>query len=121
VTQHVDDQGDAGDGVETSAVSIVCHRDGSTGVVELAGDVDLAGGDAVEAAVAELVADGVTDVSVQAQDVTFMDSSGLGGLLAARATVVEANGAFRVGPMADSVARVIDLAGVGDLLIPASA
>lgn len=116
--EHAGDEADAGDGVDTDSVSIVCRRDGTTGVVVLSGDLDLAGGDAVEAAVAALVADGVNDVSVQAEGVSFMDSSGLGGLLAARAMVIEANGEFRFGPMTDTVARVIDLAGVSDLLGP---
>jgi anti-sigma B factor antagonist len=117
---HVDDQAGAGHGVDPDAISIVSGRDGATGVVTLAGELDLLGGDAVEAAVAALMEDGVSDVSVQAADVTFIDSSGLGGLLAARAMVVEASGRFRFGPMTDAVARVIDLAGVGDLLGPAA-
>jgi anti-anti-sigma factor len=119
--EHRGDEADARDGVDTNSVSIVCRRDGATGVVALSGDLDLAGGDAVEAAVAALVADGVNDVSVQAEGVSFMDSSGLGGLLAARAMVVEANGEFRFGPTTDTVARVIDLAGVSDLLGPTPA
>jgi anti-sigma B factor antagonist len=121
VMEHVGDEADARDGVDTNSVSIVCRRDGASGVVALSGDLDLAGGDAVEAAVAALVADGVKDVSVQAEGVSFMDSSGLGGLLAARATVVDASGEFRFGPTTDSVARVIDLAGVSDLLGPTAA
>jgi anti-anti-sigma factor len=118
--EHVG-EADAGDGVGAESVSIVCRRDGATGVVVLSGDLDLAGGDAVEAAVAALVADGVNDVLVQAEGVSFIDSSGLGGLLAARALVVEASGEFRFGPMTDTVARVIDLAGVSDLLGPTAA
>jgi anti-anti-sigma factor len=119
--EHVGEEADAGEGVDTGSVSIVCSREGATGVVVLSGDVDLAGGDALETAVAALVADGAKDVSVQAEGVTFMDSSGLGGLLAARAVVVEAGGEFQFGPTTDTVARVIDLAGVSDLLGPTAA
>jgi anti-sigma B factor antagonist len=115
--EHVGDEADGGDRVETGSMSIVCRRDDASGVVVvLSGDLDLVGGDAVEATVGTLVAEGVDDVSVQAEGVTFMDSSGLGGLLAARAIVVDAGGSFRFGPMTDSVARVIELAGVNDLL-----
>ena len=119
--EDVGDYADTGEDVDTRAVSIECRRDGTTGVVVLSGDLDLAGGDAVEAAVAALVADGANDVSVEAEGVRFIDSSGLGGLLAARALVIEAGGKFRFGPMTDTVARVIDLAGVSDLLGPTAA
>jgi anti-sigma B factor antagonist len=108
-----------GDDAGAHSMSIVCHREGTSAEVQLRGDLDLAGGDAVEATVDDLVTNGVTDVTVRADGVTFMDSSGLGGLLAARAMVVDADGDFRFGPTTDRVARVIDLAGVDDLLGPA--
>jgi len=114
--ENVGDAADAGDGVDTSSVSIVSHRDGANGVVVLSGELDLHGGDAAEVAVAALVADGVTHVTVEAGGLSFIDSSGLGGLLAARAIVVDSGGQFRVGTVTDNVARVIDLAGVSDLL-----
>lgn len=119
--EHAGNEAAAGDGVDPDSLSIVSRREGATGVVALSGDLDLAGGDAVEAAVAALVADGVRDVSVQAKEVGFIDSSGLGGLLAARAMVIDAGGEFRFGPASDSVARVIDIAGVRDLLGPPAA
>ena len=113
--EHVDHETSAGDG-DSDSVSIACRRDGTKAVVVLAGELDLIGGDAVEEAVAALAADGVDDVTVDAQRLTFIDSSGLGGLLAARAIVVEGGGAFRFGATTAPVARVIDLAGVGNLL-----
>ena len=107
-----------GDGVHAPSVSIECRQEGAAGVVVISGELGLEGGDAVEVAVAELVADGVSNVSIDAGGLTFIDSSGLGGLLAARALVVDAGGTFRFGPATDNVARVIDLAGVQDLLGP---
>ena len=115
---QVGDESTPRDGVDTGSMSIVCDRDGPSVVVALSGDLDLVGGDAVEAAVAALVAEGIEHVAVQAERVGFMDSSGLGGLLAARAKVVAAGGEFRFGPATDAVARVIEIAGVGDLLGP---
>jgi anti-anti-sigma factor len=117
--EHVGDATNGGNGGVAPTVSIVSDRDGANGVVVLSGEIDLDGGDAVEAAVAALVADGVSDVSVKAGGVSFIDSSGLGGLLAARAAVLDAGGEFHFGPVPDNVARVIDLAGVSDLLGPA--
>jgi anti-sigma B factor antagonist len=105
-------------GVQAPSVSIECRREGATGVVVISGELALEGGDAAEVAVAGLIADGVTNVSVDAGGLTFLDSSGLAGLLAARALVVGAGGTFRFGPTTDHVARVIDLAGVHDLLGP---
>jgi len=116
--EQVGDESDPGDGVDAGSMSMVCDRVGPRVVMVLTGDLDLVGGDAVEAAVAGLVADGVEQVWVRAEGVGFMDSSGLGGLLAARAKVVEAGGVFRFGSATDAVARVIELAGVGDLLGP---
>jgi len=104
--------------VHAPPVSIESRQVGATGVMVISGELGLEGGDAVEVAVAELVADGISDVSVDAGSLTFMDSSGLGGLLAARALVVDAGGTFRFGPATENVARLIDLAGVHDLLGP---
>lgn len=105
-------------GVHAPPVSIECRQVGATGVMVISGELGLEGGDAVEVAVAELVAEGVSDVSVDAGSLTFVDSSGLGGLLAARALVVDAGGTFRFGPATENVARLIDLSGVHDLLGP---
>src|SRR5262245_16185177 len=102
--------------VDPERLQIASRRDGVDGVVVLAGELDLAGGDAVEDAVAGLLAEGATRIWVQAGDLRFMDSSGLGGVLAAREKAVEAGAEFRFGPMSEIVARVIDLAGVHDLL-----
>jgi anti-anti-sigma factor len=114
--ERADDEIDVAGSVDTGSLSIACRREGTEAVVVLAGELDLAGGDALEAAAARLVADGVDDLSIQAEGVTFIDSSGLGGLLAARAIVIEAGGELRFGPTTDAVARVIELAGVTDLL-----
>lgn len=109
--------GPGGD-AETVPVSVVSRREGTSAVVVVAGEVDLEGGDAVEDAVAALVAEGVTDISVDARGVTFLDSSGLGGLLAAKVRVEGADGRLRLGRVPDNVARVIELAGVTDILAP---
>jgi anti-anti-sigma factor len=102
--------------VDPERLQIASRRDGIDGVVVLAGELDLAGGDAVENAVVGLLADGATRIWVQAGDLRFMDSSGLGGMLAAREKAVDAGAEFRFGPMSEIVARAIDLAGVHDLL-----
>jgi anti-sigma B factor antagonist len=115
-----EDADSVGDGVSPAPrpASVESRRDGSVGVVILSGELDLDGGDEVEAAVAGLLAEGVTTVAVDAGQVTFMDSSGLGGVLAARGRVVESGGDFRFGGATDNVARVIDMAGVRDVLCP---
>ena len=99
-------------------MSVDSRRQGDSAVVAVAGEVDLEGGDAVEDAVATLVADGVTDISVDMRGVTFLDSSGLGGLLAAKVRVEGAGGQLRLDAAPTNVARVISLAGVTDILVP---
>jgi len=77
---------------------------------------DLVGGDTLETTVTALLAEGVEDVAVRADRGDFIDSSGLGGLIAARAMVVGSGGALHFGPVSGNVACVVDLAGVSDLL-----
>jgi anti-anti-sigma factor len=118
---NIDDAAGVGDAVTPAPrpASVESRRDGATGVVTLSGELDLDGGDEVEAAVAGLLAQGVTTVTVDAGALTFMDSSGLGGVLAARGRVVETGGDFRFGEVTGNVSRVIDMAGVRQVLYPA--
>jgi anti-sigma B factor antagonist len=100
------------------SVSIASHRDGSTGVVVLAGELDLHGRHRLETTVEALVADGADHISVEAGDLTFIDSSGLAALLMVKARVEIAGATFRLGPVTKAVARVIDVAGLTDELEP---
>jgi len=112
------DSPDTDDGLDMDAVTIVSHRDGSTGVVVLAGELDLHGRHRLESAIEALVANGADCISVEAEDLTFIDSSGLAALLLAKARVEGAGGTFRLGQVTNAVTRVIELADVSDLLGP---
>jgi len=58
--------------------------DGERATVHLRGELDIATRRPVFDAVVALVADGVTDLVIDAADLTFLDSSGLGMLLEVR-------------------------------------
>jgi anti-sigma B factor antagonist len=87
--------------------------------VVLAGEFDMHGAAAFAQAVAGLLHDGRTVVAVDATRVSFMDSAGLKCLLEARRDVTTAGGDFRLTAASDPVRRVIALAGLEDMLLPA--
>ncbi len=82
-----------------------------------AGDLDLDGGDRIEALVAELLARG-QDVVLDLSAVTFLDSSGLGALIA----LSQGAGHVVVEDASPAVLRVFEMTGtteVFDLGVPA--
>ncbi len=81
------------------------------------GDLDLDGGDRIEALVAELVGRG-QDVVLDLSAVTFLDSSGLGALIA----LSQGEGRVVVEDASPAVLRVFEMTGttdVFDLGVPA--
>lgn len=78
-------------------------------VVVLAGEVDLAASSAVRICLRELMVDGASDVLVDLSAVTFMDSTGLGMLVAARKQARVFRGSFGLVAPSPPVARVLSL------------
>jgi anti-anti-sigma factor len=107
--------------VTTNDVLVVSsRRQGGRVVVELAGELDLHGCDRLTAEVEKFLDDSVEVVELDAHRLTFADSAGLRAILLTRAAVDKAGAQFRLGQVSPSVGRVIDLAGLGDLLLPAN-
>lgn len=83
--------------------------------VSLAGDCDLAVRD--ELVTTLLAAVGrASSVTVDLAEVDFLDSSGIHGLVAAHRAAVERGGRLYLENPSGSVASVLDVTGVGDLL-----
>jgi anti-sigma B factor antagonist len=61
---------------------------------------------------------GVTTLELDLSDLSFVDSSGLNALLAARRRLDEAGGELRVTKASDVALRLFDVAGVRELLGP---
>lgn len=85
-------------------------------VVVLAGEVDLAVAAEVRVCLRELMVDGATDVLVDLSAVTFMDSTGLGILVAARKQARVFRGTFGLVAPSPPVARVLSLTALDKFL-----
>jgi anti-sigma B factor antagonist len=87
-------------------ISVEEEERGTT--VWVAGDIDLAGGDALEALVAPMLGR-ATRVEVVMRDVGFVDSSGLGALLALSQLADDIGGGFVLRDPSEGVVAVLDL------------
>jgi len=83
-------------------------------ILAVAGEVDLAAADRFREELARgIVADGT--VVVDCSGITFIDSMGLRTLIEAMQKAGQIGGSLRLAAVPDSVARVLDLAGVTGL------
>jgi anti-anti-sigma factor len=85
----------------------------------LVGTLDLDGVTAFDRALRDLAHRRPAAVAVDLTRVSFMDSAGLKALLGARRDLTAAGSDFRVSAASDPVRRVIRLAGLVDVLLPA--
>ena len=81
------------------------------------GELDLASAPALQDAISRLLApgdgpDGGAEIVVDLAGLTFLDSSGLGALLQARAAVLAAGGRLTLTAVAPGPRRVITIAGL---------
>ena len=85
--------------------------------VAVSGDLDITAAESLDAAVAEALAGGARQLLIDLTPTTFVDSTGLAHLLAARREADAAGVALRVLAPRGSEARVvIELAGVGSIV-----
>jgi anti-anti-sigma factor len=85
-------------------------------VVSPVGDLDLATAPALREVLIELVAAGMAQVVVDLADVTFIDSSGLGILVAAAKRMEAANGRLAIRNPRPQAQQVLELTGVDQVL-----
>ena len=95
-----DGKGDAVD------LSISRQSDGGVPVVAVSGEVDVYSAPALKDNLTELFRSGVNTVVVDLTDVAFLDSTGLGALVEARAATTEAGGSL---PLVCSHERILKL------------
>jgi anti-sigma B factor antagonist/stage II sporulation protein AA (anti-sigma F factor antagonist) len=107
------------DNYPNEMLSIASRRDGVRVVVELTGELDLHGSEQLAAAVHRVLESPVELVELDATHLTFADSAGLRAVLQARVDA-ESNGAtLRISAVSPPVGRVIEIAGLSDLLLAA--
>ncbi|MDO9496528.1 MAG: STAS domain-containing protein [Nocardioides sp.] len=92
------------------------EEQGRYSVVVLTGEVDLATATDVRVCLRDLMVDGATHVLVDLRAVTFMDSTGLGVLVAARKQARVFRGSFGLVAPSPPVARVLSLTALDKFL-----
>ena len=93
---------------------------GDRAVVQVSGEVDLATCPQLRAQLIELVDQGVYHLIVDLEQVSFLDSSGIGVLIGALRRLREHGGSLRLTAPSPPVRRVLELTGVTTIL-PTSA
>jgi anti-anti-sigma factor len=86
-------------------------------VIELAGVLDFNAADRLVALVNDALVGRPPHLELDAGQLSYLDSAGLKALLAARAATQDAGGDFRLSGASPPVSQVIDMAGLGDLLL----
>jgi anti-anti-sigma factor len=95
-----------------SQLTIVTEHENGEAILRVAGALDLAGGDLLEDAIGPFV--GTTPrVVVDLSEVHFIDSSGLGALIALHQRAADVGGELTLRAPSDAVRRVLDLTRTG--------
>ncbi len=88
-----------------------CEVSGATAHVEFRGDVDMATAPELRHALEELIDGGATEVVLDCRHLDFLDSSGIGALVAAR-TRIGADGVIALEAPRANVRKVLEVTGV---------
>jgi anti-sigma B factor antagonist len=100
---------------EPSSIEVIERSTGST-AARLAGDLDIVSSDGVKRELAQLVDDGHASLVLDLTDVGFVDSSGLGVLVALHRHAESQGGRFAVRAVPPQVQRLFEITRLADLL-----
>jgi anti-anti-sigma factor len=98
---------------------ISVQRDGDRTILTLEGELDLHGSARLTAAVEDALHEHAQAIEIDATRLTFADSAGLRAVLLARSAAERSGALLRLSKVSEPVGRVIDIAGLGDVLLPA--
>ncbi len=101
--------------IDPSRLEIVDQANG-TAATRLSGDLDIVTSDGVKRDLAALVDAGHVALALDLSDVGFVDSSGLGVLVAIHRHAESNGGSFVVRSIPPQVQRLFDITRLGDLL-----
>jgi anti-sigma B factor antagonist len=101
---------------DPSCLEIVDRVDGAA-TTRLSGDLDIVTSDEVKRDLAALVDAGHVSLVLDLSDVGFVDSSGLGVLVAMHRHTEAQGGSFVVQSVPPQVRRLLDITRLGDLLL----
>ena len=110
--------GSENDPTSTEVLLISSRRNGAHVVVELVGELDLHGSDRLAIEVQQALREPLEVLELDATRLTFADSAGLRAVLLARTEAESSGATFRLSAVSPPVGRVIEIAGLGDLLLP---
>ena len=102
--------------VEQDAAGAVDGR--SSRRVRAVGELDMSSAAELTSCLDALIDDGATLVSVDASDVTFLDSTGLRVLVDASVRLEQVGGVLVIDPMSNGVHRVLEITGLLDRYRP---
>ena len=90
-------------------LSLELRNEGAVTIVEATGDLDVASAPELRAALGQQVDSGKTQLVVDLSGVPFVDSTGLGTLVAAMRQAKQAGGSLKLAAPRDTVSRVLTL------------
>lgn len=101
----------------TATSDIRAHRAGDTFVLQLGGEIDIAAAPQVVELGRAMMGDPTTNaVIIEMGAVTFLDSSGAGALVTLRRIANDSGLSLRVESIPSSVRRVLQIAGLDEIL-----
>ncbi len=98
------------------ALSIATSANGDSCVIRVSGEVDVSNKDELSAAIMEVQEGQAQEVEVDFTEVSYIDSSGIGVLVAAAHRASDAGTRFFVSHPQRNVARVLSMLGMGEEL-----
>ena len=98
------------------ALSIATSSNGDSHVIRVSGEVDVSNKDELNSAIADAQAQDAQEVEVDLTEVSYIDSSGIGVLVAAAHRAADAGTRFFVSHPQRNVARVLSMLGMGEEL-----
>ena len=96
-------------------LTVEVHNHGDRDVVSVQGEIDLQTGPLLRGALRDLVVRGQKHLVVDLDEVTFIDSTGLGILLESRRLVSEAGGSLGIVCHAAGCLRLFEISGLIDV------
>ena len=95
------------------ALSIVTSAIGDSRVIRVSGEVDVSNKDELNTAITSAQSEGAKEVEVDLSEVSYIDSSGIGVLVAAAHRAADTDKRFFVSHPQRNVARVLSMLGMG--------
>jgi anti-sigma B factor antagonist len=103
-------------GGEADGVLVSTTAPPPTAGLTVAGELDTHGASFLTEAISALLKEPLESIELNLAEVSFIDSAGLGGVLRARRACADAGVSLRIGATSPAVSRLVELAGVSELL-----